>query len=70
MRIKEITIGASRTINLGDYNSIRVEGSCTIELNPGEDESPFIENARSLAIEEVKCQLKEAYEKVKPPKKD
>ena len=70
MRIKEITIGASRTINLGNYNSIKVEGSCTIEIADGEDASPFIEVAREKAIEEVRQQLKEAYKELSPPKKD
>lgn len=70
MRIKEITIGASRTINLGNYNSIKVEGRATVELEEGEDGSPFIEAARDKAIEEVKLQLKEAYTKIQPPKKD
>jgi hypothetical protein len=69
MRIKEITVGASRTINLGNYNSIKVEGRATIELEAGEDESPFIERAREKAIEEVRCQLKEAYTALQPPKK-
>ena len=69
MRIKEITVGASRTINLGNYNSIKVEGSCTVELAEGEDGSPFIEMARERATEEVKQQLKEAYVQISPPKK-
>ena len=69
MRIKEITVGASRTINLGNYNSIKVEGRATIELGEGEDGSPFIEAAREKGIEEVRCQLKEAYTKLQPPSK-
>lgn len=70
MRIKEITVGASRTINLGNYNSIKVEGSCTVQLAEGEDGSPYIETARDMAIAEVSEQCKEAYAKMKPPKKD
>lgn len=50
MHTKEITITASRTINLGNYNSLKVEGSCTINLEPDD----MIELARSRAIEEVK----------------
>ena len=68
MRIKEITVGASRTIDLGNYESIRVEGRATIELQEGEDQSPFIEAARDKAIGEVREQLKEAYTKLQPPK--
>ena len=69
MKIKEITVGASRTINLGNYNSIKVEGRCTVELADGEDESPFIELAREKATNEVRELLKEAYTELKPPKK-
>lgn len=64
MRIKEITVGASRTINLGNFNSIKVE------LSEGEDQSPHIDAAREWALNEVKQQLKEAYVKIKPPSKN
>lgn len=69
MRIKEITVGGSRTINLGNYNSIKVEGSCTVEFSAGEDEKVFIDAARKTATDEVKTQLKDAYSALKPPEK-
>ncbi len=63
-KIKQITVGASRTINLGNYESMRVDGSCTIEI---EDPSQ-IAFARAKALEEVKLQMNEAYKSVKPNK--
>lgn len=66
MRISTITVSASRTINTGNYNSMKVEGACTIELEPGEDESPFIDIARRRAIAEIKLQMEECYKEVKP----
>jgi len=36
MQISQFTIGSSRTINLGNFESIRVEASITTDLNPGE----------------------------------
>lgn len=66
MRIKEITVSASRTINLGNYESLRVEGSCTMELQPHEAEAEFVDAARKQAIEEIKTQMNQAYNAVKP----
>ena len=63
-RIKEVTIGASRTLNLGNYNSIKIEGSATVEVDGNN-----VGHARETAINEVKIQLEEAYEKFKPAKK-
>lgn len=37
MAIKQFTIGFSRTINLGNYESARVEASVTIETEDGND---------------------------------
>lgn len=64
MRIKEITVGASRTINLGNYESLKVEGSCTVELS--EHDKGNVETARKIALEEVKTQMNEAYKATKP----
>lgn len=70
MRIKEITVGGSRTINLGNYNSIKVEGSCTVELNTLDDlDGDAVSNARTLATNEVKSQLKEAMTTLSPQQK-
>lgn len=38
MRITAIHVGVSKTVNLGNFNSIRVEASLTAE--PGEGEDP------------------------------
>ena len=70
MKIKEITVGASRTINLGNYNSIKVEGSCTVELGDDEQDDVFIAAARITATNEVKTQLVDAYKTIKPPEGD
>jgi len=36
MKVTSITIGASRTVNLGNYNSVKVEGSITMEILPSD----------------------------------
>lgn len=72
MRIKEITIGASRTVNLGNYNSLKVEGRCTVELPVTFDmeeqsvQEEMLAKARSTAVSEVKVQMEEAFEQFKP----
>ncbi len=40
MKVKEITCTVSRTVNLGEYNSLRVEWSETVEFNFAEGEGP------------------------------
>lgn len=63
-RVKEITVSASRTINLGNYESMQVQGSCTIEI----DDPSQINFAREKALQEVKTQMNEAYKSIKPKK--
>lgn len=36
MRVKECTFGVARTINLGNYESLRLEHSVIVELSDGE----------------------------------
>ena len=63
-KIKEITISSSRTINLGNYESMQVQGSCTIEI----DDPSQLELARDKAIQEVRKQMNEVYIATKPKK--
>lgn len=70
MYIKEITVGGSRTINLGNYNSIKVEGSCTVHLDESEQDELFIQSAREMATLEVKTQLINAYKSIQPKEKE
>ncbi len=65
MKIKQIRILVSRTVNIGDFNSLKIEGECTVELKDGE--STF--EARQVAMDEIKIQLNEAFQKFKPKKK-
>lgn len=62
MRISKISIASSRTINLGNYESLQVRGECTVEL----DENDLIDVARDRAISEVKEQMQEAFAATKP----
>jgi len=64
IRITQITVGASRTINLGNYNSLKIDGSCTVDIDA---EDRGLESlARSTAVEEVKKQLELAFKEFKP----
>ena len=65
MRIKEITIGGSRTINLGNYESMQIQGSCTVSI----DEKHDVDLARKTAVDELVLQLQSSYTAVKPKKK-
>lgn len=62
MKISQITISASRTVNLGNFNNIKIEGSVTINL----DENDLIDDARNIAVNEIKQQMKTAFTELKP----
>ncbi len=62
MKIREMTIGVSRTFNLGNYENFRVEASAIITL----DEDEGATTARECAIEEVRASLNATYLALKP----
>lgn len=55
--ITEFRIGCSHTINLGDYNSIRVEASITVEVGEGVNAAELKEGAQR----ELRALLEETY---------
>lgn len=63
MKIREITIGVSRTFNLGNFESFRVEASAVVAV-----EDDGVTTARECAIEEVRTSLNAAYAALKPKK--
>lgn len=64
MRITQFMVGASRTINLGNFESLRVESSVTVDLNDGDDE----EIARVQAQTVLRTLLTQTYDNLR--KKD
>jgi hypothetical protein len=55
--ITELRIGFARTINLGNYESCRVEASVAVSLMEGDD----IKEAKESAQAELNLLLKETY---------
>ena len=55
MKIKEITVGIHITKNLGNYNSIKLDHSVTVELDDDED----IEDVRTPIYEDIEAFLEE-----------
>jgi hypothetical protein len=55
--ITQFTVGASRTINLGNFESMRVEASVTIDLNEGEN----FDDCKIGAHRELRKLLEETY---------
>ena len=66
MKITEITIGVSRTFNLGDYNSLRVEASASASV----EDSVDMDSARATLLAEVRETLRRTYLEFKPAKKE
>jgi len=69
MGVKEFTVGCSKTINMGNFSSIKVEAAITMAVNEGETYAQLRKDAQAL----VKEQLEETYRtnlKKKEPAKD
>jgi hypothetical protein len=58
MPITAFSVGASRTINLGNFESLRVEASVTYELEP---DGPPLEKYKDLAQGELRKLLEDTY---------
>lgn len=50
MRITQLHVTVGRTINLGNYNSLKIEQGVTVDLEDGDS----IEDARAAAFDEIK----------------
>jgi len=64
IRISQIRVCASRTINTGNYNSLKIEGECTVDIDASDSGMESL--ARATALSEVKKQMEAAYKEFKP----
>lgn len=64
MRLTEIRVGAARTINLGNFENLRIEASATGTPEEGDT----VETVRATLLAEVRAGLTAAYTEFK--KKD
>lgn len=65
MKLTEISISVSRTFNLGNFESLRVEASAAASID---DED--MAGARALLLDECRLSLRAAYEAFKPKSKE
>lgn len=54
---KELQITVSRTVNLGNFESLRVEAGFTVSLEPGED----LDDVREKMLPVIKRTLQASY---------
>jgi len=57
MGIIEFSVGTSRTINLGNYESLKIEASVTVEVHEGVDWKELRDNAQK----ELRRLLEDTY---------
>lgn len=57
MKVKECTFGVARTINIGNYESLRLEHSVTVELSDGET----VSHVRDEAFEQMRQTINAEY---------
>ena len=56
-QINEFHIGCSKTINLGNYQNLRIEASVTVSMDAGDS----LANASEAAQEELRRLLEQTY---------
>lgn len=61
-RIKELSIGVSRTFNLGNFASLRLEASGAASVEEGDEP----ETVRAMLLEECRASLRAAYQEHHP----
>lgn len=66
MKVKQITVAMGRTYNMGDYESFRIDGAVTVDLDPGEEPIEAAQKAFPILREQMRATFKE----FKPPKRD
>lgn len=65
MKVRQITVGFGRTYRGPvEYESFRIEGSLTVDLEPGETEIEAVQKSFPVLRE----QLRQTYREFKPPK--
>lgn len=65
MKVRSVTIGMGRTYNMGDYESYRIDGNITVDLDEGETPA----DARKLAFPLLREQMLATYKEFKPPRR-
>ena len=58
MAVKEFTIGCSKTINLGNFQSLRIEASVTVSV----DDPDNLRDIKEEAQAELKRLLEQTYQ--------
>lgn len=56
MRLKEVNVSYARTINLGDFNSAKIECSMSAEIDEGDDLDACMKACWEMAKSNVKAQ--------------
>lgn len=56
-KVKQISVGATYTKNLGNYQSLKVEANIVMELHDGDDPSAAYEDAWARVQEQVRIGL-------------
>jgi hypothetical protein len=64
MPLKAFTVGCSRTINLGNFESTRLEASVTIEV----EDISTLENLKAGAQAQLRDLLEQTWQTMKPKK--
>jgi hypothetical protein len=53
MKVKTVTVSKARTINLGDYNSIKIQYGISVELDEGDKYGETFQFAETIVDEKL-----------------
>jgi hypothetical protein len=68
MPIKQFTIGASHTINLGNYENVHIEAKIVIDMDDDDDFQGFSEQAQKDLRALLEQTYREQRQKIRTPK--
>ena len=66
MKLTQVSMTVSRTFNLGNFESLRVEAGAVVEFGNGEEPNP--QGARDTMLAEIRESLKQEHVAFKPKK--
>lgn len=64
MKIRQTSVTVGRTFNLGNFESLRVDATATIDLEDGDD----VAAARDAGVAELRASLSRLHQEFKPKK--
>jgi len=57
MKIKEVHVSYGRTVNLGEYNSLRMDAGLVIEVGPDDDPEELFDEGFEQCLDQIESRI-------------